>query len=65
MKKIERKGKNGTIMAYQPVNKYRVEYLTKFCGYTKKSTVKLTALERREKYIKDMFAKARADMEAK
>lgn len=65
MKQVERKGKNGTIMAYQPVNSYRMEYLTKFCGYTKKGTVKLTAEEKRKKHIEDMFAAARAKMEAK
>lgn len=65
MKQVERKGKNGTVMAYQPVNCYRMAYLTKFCGYTKKSTVKLTAEEKRKKKLEDMFAKAIADMEAK
>ena len=58
-KKIDRKGKDGTIThAYQPVNMFRVEYLTKFCGYQKKEAVRLTAEQKRERMLDAMFEEA-------
>lgn len=58
-KKVARKGKDGTItQAYQPVNMFRVEYLTKFCGYQKKEAVRLTAEQKRERMLDTMFEEA-------
>lgn len=59
MKKVERKDKEGTVKeAFQPVNMFRVEYLTKFCGYKKKEAVKLTAEQKRERMLNAMFDEA-------
>ena len=63
MKTIERKGKDGTTkQGYQPVNMYRVEYLTKFCGYQKRNAAKLTAEQKREKKLNAMFEEAAANI---
>lgn len=63
MKKVERKAKDGTTTeVYQPVNMFRVEYLTKFCGYEKRNAVKLTAEQKREKMLDDMFGEAFAKL---
>lgn len=63
-KKVERKRKDGsTVIVMQPVNQYRVAYLTKFCGYVKKSSVKLNAEQKREKKLNDMFSSAFAALE--
>lgn len=59
MKKVDRKGKQ----VFQPVNMFRIEYLTKFCGYEKKKAVKLTPEEKREKMLNSMFDKAMSKME--
>lgn len=62
-KKVERKGKDGTTTEmYQPVNMFRVEYLTKFCGYKKRNAIKLTAEQKREKMLDDMFGDAFAKL---
>lgn len=62
-KKVECKGKNGTVtQKYQPVNMFRIEYLTRFCGYKKKKTVKLTAEQKRERMLDSMFNEAFAKM---
>lgn len=59
MKKIECKGKDGsTSKKYQPANMFRVEYLTRFCGYKKKEAVKMTAEQKREKMLNAMFDEA-------
>ena len=60
MKKVPRKGKGE---AYQPVNMFRVEYLTKFCGYKKKEAVKLTAEQKREQMLNSMFDEAFAKVQ--
>ena len=58
-KKVDRKGKDGAVtQAYQPVNMFRVEYLTKFCGYQKKAAVRLTAEQKRERMLDAMFEEA-------
>lgn len=59
MKKVECKGKDGsTAEKYQPANMFRVEYLTKFCGYEKKEAVKMTAEQKRERMLDSMFNEA-------
>ena len=59
MKKVESKGKNGSpAEKYQPVNMFRIEYLTRFCGYKKKEAVKLTAEQKRERMLGSMFDEA-------
>lgn len=59
MKKIERNDKDGSVkQVYQPVNMFRIEYLARFCGYTKRNAVKLTAEQKREKMLNDMFGEA-------
>ena len=59
MKKVPHKGKGDTTTEkYQPVNMFRVEYLTKFCGYKKKEAVKLTAEQKREQMLDAMFNEA-------
>ena len=63
MKKVPHKGKDGTTTEkYQPVNMFRVEYLTKFCGYKKKEAVKLTAEQKREQMLDAMFNEAFAQI---
>lgn len=58
-KKVDRKGKDNTVtQVYQPVNMFRIEYLTKFCGYQKKNAIKLTAEQKREKMLNSMFDEA-------
>lgn len=59
MKKVDRKGKQ----VFQPVNMFRIEYLTKFCGYEKKKAIKLTPEEKREKMLISMFDEAMTKME--
>lgn len=55
-KKITRRNRNGEMIdQWQPVNMFRMEYLTKFCGYTKKTRAKMTAEERREKMLDALF----------
>ena len=64
MTKIERKGKDDTVTeTFQPVNMFRVEYLTRFCGYKKKEAVKLTAEQKRERMLSAMFDEAFAAIE--
>lgn len=64
MKKVPRKGNGDTTKeAYQPVNMFRVEYLTKFCGYKKKEAVKLTAEQKREQMLNSMFDEAFAKIQ--
>jgi hypothetical protein len=63
MKKVERKGKDDSVTeTFQPVNMFRVEYLTKFCGYKKKEAVKLTAEQKRERMLSAMFDEAFASI---
>ena len=63
MKKVECKGKDGSVMEkYQPVNMFRVEYLTRFCGYKKKEVAKLTAEQKRERMLNAMFDEAFASI---
>lgn len=63
MKKVECKGKNGTITEkYQSVNMFRIEYLTRFCGYKKNEAVKLTAEQKRERMLNAMFDEAFASV---
>jgi hypothetical protein len=63
MKKVERKGKDDSVTeAFQSVNMFRVEYLTKFCGYKKKEAVKLTAEQKRERMLNAMFDEAFASI---
>ena len=57
-KEIECKGKNGPIMKRQPVHKYRSRYLELFCGYKKKEVVKMTAKQKSDKKLNDMFSAA-------
>lgn len=59
MQKIERNGK----VSFQPVNAFRVEYLTKFCGYKKRSTEKLTPEQKRERMLEAMFAEAHSKVD--
>lgn len=64
MKKVECKGKDDSVKEkYQPVNMFRVEYLTKFCGYQKKKAEKLTAEQKRERMLKGMFDEAFAKIQ--
>lgn len=59
MKKVECKGKDGSVTEkFQPVNMFRIEYMTKFCGYEKKKNVKLTAEQKRELMLDSMFNEA-------
>lgn len=61
MKMVECKSKDGTVtQKYQSVNMFRVEYLTRFCGYEKKAAVKLTAEQKRAKMLDSMFNEALA-----
>lgn len=63
MTKVERKEKDGSVKeTFQPVNAFRVEYLTKFCGYQKKNAVKLTAEQKRKKMLDAMFDEAFANI---
>lgn len=63
MKKVESKGKDGSVTEkYQTANMYRVEYLTKFCGYKKKEAVKLSAEQKRERMLNAMFDDAFANI---
>lgn len=63
MKMVERKGKDGSAkQMYQPVNMFRIEYLSKFCGYEKKSAVKMTAEQKRKRKLDDMFNEALAQI---
>lgn len=62
-KKIPCKGKDGSVTEkFQPANMFRVEYLTKFCGYEKKETVKLTAEQKRANKLNAMFDEALAQI---
>ena len=62
-KKVERKKKNGSVtQVYQPANMFRIEYLTRFCGYEKKPVVKLTAEQKRERKLDSMFDEALAKL---
>lgn len=64
MTKIEVPAKDGgTKKKYQSVNSYRVEYLTRFCGYEKKDAVKLNTEQKRQKMLDEMFAKAKANIQ--
>lgn len=59
MKKVQCKGKDDSITEkYQPVNMFRIEYLTKFCGYKKNEAAKLTAEQKRERMLNSMFEEA-------
>ena len=63
MKMVERKGKDNSVkQMYQPVNMFRIEYLTKFCGYEKKAAIKLTAEQKRQRKLDDMFNEALAQL---
>jgi hypothetical protein len=63
MKKVAGKDKDGNATEkFQPVNMFRVEYLTKFCGYQKKEAVKLTAEQKRERMLSAMFDEAFASI---
>lgn len=62
-KMVDRKAKDGTVtQVHQSVNAFRTEYLTRFCGYSKKQTVQRTAAEKREKKMNDMFDAAFAQI---
>ena len=63
MKKIERKEKDGSVKeTFQPVNMFRIEYLTKFCGYQKRKAEKLTPEQKRERMLNAMFDEAFASI---
>ena len=63
MKIVERKGKDNSVkQMYQPANMFRIEYLTKFCGYEKKSAIKMTAEQKREQKLNAMFEEAAANI---
>lgn len=56
MKKVPYKGKdNVTKEKLRPVSHYRVEYLTKFCGYEKPVAAKPSAGQKREDMLLTMF----------
>ena len=57
-KEIECNGKNGVIMKRQPLHKYRGRYLELFCGYKKEKPVKMTAKQKSDKKLNDMFSAA-------
>lgn len=62
-KEIACKGKNNTtIMKRQPVQKYRVRYLERFCGYKKTDVAKTTAKQKSDKKLADMFDAAFAQL---
>lgn len=62
-KEIACKGKNGTtIMKRQPVQKYRLRYLKAFCGYEDKKVVKMTAKQKSDKKLADLFDAAFAQL---
>lgn len=63
-KKVQCKGKDdSTTEKFQPVNMFRIEYLTRFCGYKKKEVVKLTAEQKRERMLNAMFDEAFAKIQ--
>ena len=63
-KKVDRKQKDGSVtQVYQPANMFRIEYLTRFCGYEKKVAVKLTPEQKKERRLDGMFDKAFALLE--
>ena len=63
MKEIECTEEDGSVKKkFKPVNMFRVEYLTKFCGYEKKRKAeKMTAEQKRAKMLDELFAKANAE----
>lgn len=65
MKEIECIDKDGSPKKkFQPVNMFRVEYLEKFCGYEKKKKAeKMTAAQKRERKLDELFAAAQAQIQ--
>ena len=62
MTEVEYIGKDGSVKKkFQSVNAYRMEYLTKFCGYVKKEAVKLTAEQKRQRMLDKLFNDDPAD----
>lgn len=58
-KKVEYKGRDGLItQKCQLVSMFRIKYLEKFCGYTRKGAVRFAASKKREQMLDDMFEKA-------
>lgn len=59
MKTVEVVKDGVTKTKYQSPNQFRVEYLTKFCGYEPKKATQRTAEQKRMDMVKAMFDKAR------